>query len=408
MNVSVPESDSDELARFREAWKAELRQRSHSVSRTANGEDPASGEASNAHAVVSAAHQSSGSASSSKTLSSAVDTYRRAVEQEQMGELDVALRLYRQAFKMDPNVDKAYRKEEIMLERMGLLEVTHRKKPPAEVPLEELHIRPMPAIKGHVTGTLAEIVAKFPQQLIFEPEDQEQGVALGVLPDEVLVLILKGLHPAMVERFALVNRKARLLTLDAAIWRHFVQVTYVPPQIAHDRALEDVVNYYPVDYRRFYIEHPRLRLDGIYIAVCHYVRPGLSENPWVNISHLITYHRYLRFLPNGQVLSLLANDEVEPHSVVPLLKPTLRMKGFAVGLWKLLGHTVHVTDLMDPSGTASRYTFQMTLTLRSRPMGRWNKLEISGYDSVDCESGEAVPVALKHERPFWFSKVRSY
>ncbi len=25
------------------------------------------------------------------------------------------------------------------------------------------------------------------------------------------------------------------------------------------------------DYRRVFIEHPRLRLDGVYIATCHYM-----------------------------------------------------------------------------------------------------------------------------------------
>lgn len=60
------------------------------------------------------------------------------------------------------------------------------------------------------------------------------------------------------------------------------------------------------------------------------------------MSHLITYHRYLcvsmfffvhwfshiprRFYPNGQVISLLANEEHEPQHVITILRPTLRMK----------------------------------------------------------------------------------
>ena len=56
------------------------------------------------------------------------------------------------------------------------------------------------------------------------------------------------------------------------------------------------------------------------------VRTGHSENAWVNVTHLITYHRYLRFMPNGVVLSLLANDDQSPHDVVHNLKPGLKMK----------------------------------------------------------------------------------
>ena len=56
------------------------------------------------------------------------------------------------------------------------------------------------------------------------------------------------------------------------------------------------------------------------------VRAGYSENAWVNVTHLITYHRYLRFMPNGTVLSLLANEDQSPQDVVHCLKPGLRMK----------------------------------------------------------------------------------
>lgn len=32
-----------------------------------------------------------------------------------------------------------------------------------------------------------------------------------------------------------------------------------------------VIDRHLSDYRRVYIEHPRVRLDGVYIAICHYV-----------------------------------------------------------------------------------------------------------------------------------------
>ena len=48
-------------------------------------------------------------------------------------------------------------------------------------------------------------------------------------------------------------------------------MTYKPPQIRPGLAIEVIADHYMSDYRRFYIEHPRLRLDGVYIAVCHYV-----------------------------------------------------------------------------------------------------------------------------------------
>jgi hypothetical protein len=56
------------------------------------------------------------------------------------------------------------------------------------------------------------------------------------------------------------------------------------------------------------------------------VRAGHSENAWVNVTHLITYLRYLRFMPNRVVLSLLANEDHSPKDVVHHLKPGLKMK----------------------------------------------------------------------------------
>lgn len=48
-------------------------------------------------------------------------------------------------------------------------------------------------------------------------------------------------------------------------------MTYIPPQILHAMEADIIAESYLSDYRRMYIEHPRLRLDGVYIAVCHYV-----------------------------------------------------------------------------------------------------------------------------------------
>lgn len=55
------------------------------------------------------------------------------------------------------------------------------------------------------------------------------------------------------------------------MFRELVEMTYSPPQIPRDFSLEGLAEDYMSDYRRMYIEHPRLRLDGVYIAICHYV-----------------------------------------------------------------------------------------------------------------------------------------
>ncbi|KAG8935983.1 hypothetical protein FRC02_005179 [Tulasnella sp. 418] len=227
----------------------------------------------------------------------------------------------------------------------------------------------------HRAAPLSEIVSQFQDvPLTFAPEDERTPVWLSILPDElvaaVLVQLAKMKDVRSVERFALVCRKARMVSLDVGIWKELVQSTYVPPQI--DESVQPLLLYkhYGSDFRQMYINHPRLRLDGVYIAVCHYVRGGFSENAWVAISHLITYHRYLRFLQDGRVLSLLTNEEQPPSQVVHQLKPSLKTKGHYVGTWRLDGTTVIIEDLFDSEGRLMKYGFEMTLELRSKPTGR--------------------------------------
>jgi F-box protein 9 len=70
-----------------------------------------------------------------------------------------------------------------------------------------------------VSGALARLLSAFPDALKFTPEDEGIPVPLEVLPDELLVFILGHLDCTALERFATVSKKARVLTLDASLWR---------------------------------------------------------------------------------------------------------------------------------------------------------------------------------------------
>ena len=54
-------------------------------------------------------------------------------------------------------------------------------------------------------------------------------------------------------------------------FRGFIRAVYKPPQVPDVDAMIPVIDTHLSDYRRVYIEHPRVRLDGVYIAICHYV-----------------------------------------------------------------------------------------------------------------------------------------
>ncbi|TCD71804.1 hypothetical protein EIP91_003147 [Steccherinum ochraceum] len=437
------------LAKFREEWKAEVRQRKLAAGGGSSGDgitqphdedrptSPQSPPAVHITRIFEEAASSKPIAGGSGTAGkrpvqpeivkleltpqqqNALDVYKQAVACEQRAELDEALQLYRRAFRSYENVDRLYTHlEKSKWEREHQASPSHARTKSKENAVENvtkamegLVVRQVPGGSGYVTGALAEIVAKWDEHLRFEPEEgrEAEPVPIGLVPDEILVHIITNLDLSSLERFATVNRKTRVLTLDSSIWRSYVQHIYQPPQIPPDEDIPNLLSGYLLDYRRMFIEHPRIRLDGVYIAVLHYTRKGLSENAWVNINHLITYHRYLRFYPDGTVLSLLANEEIGPQQVIPILKPSLRMKGFYIGNWRLSGTEVVITDLTEPSPASfpPKYTFQMRLDLKSRPTGRWNRLNFLTYENVAMD-GEVTPLLVKHDRPFWFSKVRSY
>ncbi|KDQ26631.1 hypothetical protein PLEOSDRAFT_1105530 [Pleurotus ostreatus PC15] len=180
--------------------------------------------------------------------------------------------------------------------------------------------------------------------------------------------------------FAQVGRKA---------WRRDLVVsTYKPPQISSLTELVPIIERHGHDYRRVYIEQPRDRQPGL----------TLSENQYMFspfTSHLITYNRYLRFFPDGRVLSLLVNEEYAPQQMIPLLRNNSRMKGLlaANGVPPMLAAVlddhltssstikpskchahVHETSNTSTAREASHYVFIMSLSLRSRPVtGKWRR-----------------------------------
>lgn len=329
-DILAPEQEPVELARFREQWKAEVRERQSATSGVQT--QPVPGTSTAAERIIPAArsdasaktatitntlsaspsrgpathvvagapavttHASHGHSHLSPSLAHAVEVYRKAVFHEQHSQLDEALRLYRQAFRLDANVDRAYFIEEQRTHERSAAQPPSHRKAPSTVSADEvtrdaqkLELHKDSKDKSIVTsGFLAQVLKSFPENLVFQPENEKEGLPINLIPDELVLQILRILDYTTIERFAAVSRKARMLSLDSAIWRYsacllhvlcvinicnrdFVHLAYKPPQIADNESVTNIVELYSSDYRRAYIEHPRLRMDGVYIAVCHYM-----------------------------------------------------------------------------------------------------------------------------------------
>lgn len=65
---------------------------------------------------------------------------------------------------------------------------------------------------------------------------------------------------------------------------------------------------------------------------------------------------------------------------------------------------VIITELLEPGENTPKYEFEMELTLKETQRGKWNKLDLDHYASINLSTGEALGLSLKHQKPFYFSK----
>lgn len=168
---------------------------------------------------------------------------------------------------------------------------------------------------AHVTRKRSPLSALFDKASVpideaaFLPENEDKPLPLSTLPAELLEPIFSHLDVGSLERFALTCWRARYLSSRAAMWKRRTQEIYRWPMVTDEgTTAADLSRRHDGEWRTTFIEEERVRMDGCYISVCHYVRPGAGDE-WVAVTHMITYHRFLRFCPDGTVISFLTTDQ---------------------------------------------------------------------------------------------------
>lgn len=297
--------------------------------------------------------------------------------------------------------------------------------------------------------------------LAFKPLKPGKHLAIAKLPDEILLQIashLCALSPnahypdiSSLERgFSLVCRKLRILTLQSQwLWRDICEAVYKPPLMldASKIPAQDIQSLqgthrnlacsalaqskYFSDWRLMWIEQPRIRTDGVYISQITYLRRGAADASFYDPTHVVTYYRYLVFLPSGDVVSLLSHDI--PKEVVPNLLSTahgsnakMHKAGYTVGKWRLIhlpttgssgsdATIVQCTSLEDPrikNVADVKYSFKLICRLKSTTRGKMNKLEMLQLLTINHHDGSEDPISVKqvngHMPSFYFSRVLSY
>lgn len=197
---------------------------------------------------------------------------------------------------------------------------------------------------------------------------------------------------------------------------------------------------YPT-YRTLFQRRPRIRFNGCYISTVNYTRPGQASPTsvtWNSPIHIVTYYRYLRFLRDGTCISLLSTSE--PQDVVPYMYtehmhkshgalPSAPMKDALLGRWRLSGPCMPLpisgldqdadaastpteeegTLIVETAGATPKYTYKMLLSFESAGRrARNNKLAWLGYWSYNRLTDDLGEFGLKNDRPFYWSRVKSY
>jgi len=286
-----------------------------------------------------------------------------------------------------------------------------------------------------------------------ETEEEEAGVSpLATLPFELLLQVVRNVALADVASFARLAQVCKtfayLVITEQSIWRVVCETTFnrmlwdwgvtvsggpIEEPLVLDAPNGEVLREgeyeaedeeqetreIPIDekevlrygesWRKMFMIRPRVRFNGVYISTCNYIRAGASQS-WNTPVHIVTYYRYLRFYPNGTVLSLLSTCEPAEvvHGFNKIALTPAHQGGLPVGTMSWGKYVSKGRWRMDKDGQLDveteapmmdKYLFRMAFKVKSiRAGGRIggvNKLVWEGFWSWNIISDDLAEFSLK-------------
>ncbi|MBZ3881643.1 F-box only protein 9 [Sciurus carolinensis] len=392
-------------------------------------------------------------------LPQARELFLKAVEEEQNGALYEAIKFYRRAMQLVPDIE---------------FKITYTRSPDGDG-VGNSYIE-----DNDDDSKMADLLSYFQQQLTFQesvlklcqPELESSQTHISVLPMEVLMYIFRwvvssDLDLRSLEQLSLVCRGfyicARLMAnwvvpeprihkdlhspsgslgpmAQLAVMQAKTQayLTAMDPEIWRLACLKvwgrSCIKLVPYSsWREMFLERPRVRFDGVYISKTTYIRQGeQSLDGFYRAWHQVEYYRYIRFFPDGHVMMLTTPEE--PQSIVPRLRTrNTRTDAILLGHYRLSQDTDNQTKVFavitkkkeeKPLDYKYRYfrrvpvqeadhSFHVGLQLCSSGHQRFNKL-IWIHHSCHItykSTGETAVSAFEIDKmytPLFFARVRSY
>ncbi|BDD63023.1 hypothetical protein MPDQ_003686 [Monascus purpureus] len=272
--------------------------------------------------------------------SSALEHFERAVQKEAEGSLGDSLQHYRKAYRLDSAVDKTYRDKHFAH--------AWKKSQAPSVPTvsqaaQQSQDEAVPLPTSELLATFAHL--PIPQAEPIIKGDLPPPCPIANVPSDILVEILRHvalIDPASLCRMALVcKRLAYHFAYEQHVWKQLCQDSKFGFGAMHYSFVCDIYGHpiytlgpqytlfppgVPVhiprplsSWSQVFQSFPRVRFTGVYISTVNYTRAGAASSyhnvSWNSPIHIVTYYRYLRFYPDGTVVSLLSTTE--PVDVVP-------------------------------------------------------------------------------------------
>ncbi|KAG5672719.1 hypothetical protein PVAND_002820 [Polypedilum vanderplanki] len=254
------EEDENSLDQFRKQWRRELEQQ---LDETKSGD-------------------------STSQENSATNLFQQAVELEKSKKYFDAIRLYRRALQLDPNIElKIYQASQAHEQTTDDFSQNSSNTFQKELSLESNQI----CQSAYLPGTI------------------RTGIHISSLPIEVFLLILKyvissDLDYKSLERFGRVCKGFFLLSRDPELWRLGCQKVWrnniTTPQN-------------PSAWRDMFINRCRVLFDGCYICKITYQRLGENsfQDQFYRPVQIVEYFRLIRFMPSGEVLMMTSADDLQ-------------------------------------------------------------------------------------------------
>lgn len=417
---------------------------------------------------------------SNKEPQSALDHYEKAVEREKAGKLGDSVSLYRKAYRLDSEVDQAYKQKHFSQAWLpSKLTNPNASNASATIPSTAHHSLDGPDMKiVDMIDSFANLsIPSIPPETDLSPQPP---CPISELPQELLTEVLLKLATSDVAQFVRLVQVCKSLAYfvltEDSIWKRIIlgPEIGIAAMLYHyncdiaGKPLFELLQYTPTTPRDLtptlystYLEQfrrrPRIRFNGCYISTVNYNRPGApaqNRYNWHSPIQVVTYYRYLRFFRDGTAISLLTT--AEPVDVVHhLTKVNLRdhrgsslpssvMKDALAGRWRLTGppdvlHDIENDDFevkhvpgeyvrepivegdesaeaegdvhVETFGATSKYLFKMQMSLSNagrKDGAKNNKLAWKGFWSYNKLTDDWGEFARRHERAFYWSRVKSY